>query len=122
MVDDKARLSIEEFEGLVAELKGDCDKCKRDCLDRLRWMDSIIESLRYQLAKSLAMNRLLLEAVDKVADFKYIDKELARLTARILQDDLSESSPQYNAGEQECREGKDSNHSRTLDGFVKSTL
>lgn len=90
MVENKnIQLSIVEFDALITELKGDCDKCKMDCRDRLRWLDSLIQSLRYQLGKSLAMNRLLLQAVGKVADFKYIDKELARLTAKILQKELS---------------------------------
>lgn len=38
---------LAEFEKLVAEIRGDCDKCKMDCRDRLRIIDSQIESFRF---------------------------------------------------------------------------
>ena len=63
---ESLKKELAEFEALVDEVKGDCDKCPMDCRDRLQWLDSLIESLRYQLAKSLAMNRLLLQEVDQV--------------------------------------------------------
>ena len=37
---------LAEFERLVSEIKADCDKCKMDCRDRLRWLDSQIKELR----------------------------------------------------------------------------
>lgn len=85
---------LAEFESLVNEVKGECDKCKMDCRDRLRWMDSLVESLRHQLAKAVALNRMLLEAAEKVADIQYIDKELARLTGKILQKEVGRCPPE----------------------------
>jgi hypothetical protein len=40
------RLSVAEFEAMVNEIKGDCDKCKMDCRNRLQILDSQIESFR----------------------------------------------------------------------------
>ena len=88
------RLDQDEFERLVAGVKGDCDKCKMDCRDRLRWMDSLIESLRYQLAKALAMNRVLLKAANLVAEDDYLDREIKKLTARILKEEARNKGPQ----------------------------
>ncbi len=85
MEDEK--LSVAKFEALVNEIKGDCDKCKMDCRYRLQWLDSLAESLRHQLAKALAMNRVLLKAANLVADDDYLDREIKRLTARILKEE-----------------------------------
>ena len=93
------RLTVAEFESLVSDIKGNCDKCKMDCRNRLQWLDSLVESLRYQLAKALALNRVMLQAVNKVADIQHIDKELARLTAKILQREVGHSQPAEQTGE-----------------------
>jgi hypothetical protein len=53
---DDTRLSQDEFEALVNDIRGDCDRCRMDCVDRLRWMDSIIEALR-QERKAFARER-----------------------------------------------------------------
>jgi len=58
---DDTRLSQDEFEALVNDIKGDCDKCKLDCRDRLQWMDSIVEALR-QEREALAEERRKLRA------------------------------------------------------------
>jgi len=42
----RVNLSIAEFEKLVDEVKGDCDRCKVQCFDRLLIIDSQIRSLR----------------------------------------------------------------------------
>ena len=55
------RLSQDEFESLVNELKGDCDNCKMDCRHRLLIFDSQIEALR-QERKALAQERSELRA------------------------------------------------------------
>lgn len=47
MVDEK--LSQGEFESLVNKIKGDCDKCKMDCRNYLRIIDSQIEEYRATL-------------------------------------------------------------------------
>jgi hypothetical protein len=90
------KLTVAEFEALVNEIKGDCGKCKMDCRDRLRWMDSLIESLRYQLAKALTMNRVLLKATNLVADDDNLDREIKRLTAKILKKEAKKEGPQQN--------------------------
>lgn len=94
-------LDQEEFEALVSEIKGDCDKCKMDCRDRLRWMDSLVENLRYQLAKALAMNKVLLKAAKVVAEDDYLDGEIKRLTARILKKEAADKEPQSNGKDRE---------------------
>ena len=99
MADEK--LTVAEFEALVNDIKGDCDKCKMDCRDRLRWMDSLIESLHYQLAKALAMNRVLLKAANLVADDDYLDREIKRLTAEILKEEAKKEGPQQNDKDRE---------------------
>jgi hypothetical protein len=99
-----SKLNLTEFEDLVNELKGDCDKCKMDCRDRLRWMDSLIESLRYQLAKALAMNRVLLKAANLVADDDYLDREIKLLTARILKEEAKKQGPQNDSEEKDISE------------------
>ena len=99
-----AKLTVAEFEALVNEIRGDCGKCKMDCRDRLRWMDSLIESLRYQLAKALAMNRVLLKAANLVADDDYLDREIKRLTAKILREEAKEQGPQNDSEEKDISE------------------
>jgi hypothetical protein len=39
------KLGLVDFETLVKELKGDCEKCKIDCRNRLQWMDSVLRML-----------------------------------------------------------------------------
>jgi hypothetical protein len=56
-------------------------------------MDNLVESLRYQLAKSLAMNRVLLRAANLVAEDDYLDREIKRLTARILKEQAVDKGP-----------------------------
>jgi hypothetical protein len=90
---DKGKMSLGEFEALVDEVKGDCDRCRLQCLGRLQWMDNLVESLRYQLAKSLAMNRVLLKAAKLVAEDDYLDREIKRLTARILKEEAADKGP-----------------------------
>ena len=87
------KLGLMDFEALVKEVKGDCDKCKMDCRSRLQWMDSLVESLRYQLAKALAMNRVLLEAAKQVAEYDYLEREIKRLTAKILKEEADDKGP-----------------------------
>ena len=94
MPDKDSKLSLTEFETLVDEIRGDCDKCKMDCRDRLQWMDSLVESLRYQLAKALAMNRVLAKAANLVAKDDYLEREIKRLTARILKEEAKKQGPQ----------------------------
>jgi len=55
------RLTRDEFEKLIAEVKGDCEKCSHDCRDRLRILDSQIEALR-QERKALTREREALRA------------------------------------------------------------
>jgi hypothetical protein len=57
----KLKRELAEYEALVAEVKGDCDKCSYDCKQRLQWMDSIIEELR-QEREALAQERHKLRA------------------------------------------------------------
>lgn len=95
------RVTQDEFEDLVNKIRGDCDKCGFDCRNRLRWMDSLIESLRYQLAKALAMNRVLLKASKLVADDDYLEREIKRLTARILKEEAKRQGPQQNDKDRE---------------------
>ena len=93
MPDKDSQLNLTEFEALVNQLRGDCDKCKMDCRGRLRWMDDLVQSLRYQLAKSLAMNRVLLKAAKLVAEDDYLDREIKRLTTRILKEEDANRGP-----------------------------
>jgi hypothetical protein len=102
--DEDLKLGLTEFETLVNEIRDDCDKCKMDCRDRLQWMDSLVESLRYQLAKALAMNRVLLKAANLVADDDYLDREIKRLTARILKGEAKKQGPQNDNEEKTIRE------------------
>lgn len=93
MPDKDSQLNLTEFEALVNDIRGDCDKCKMDCRDRLRWMDDLVQSLRYERAKSLAMNRVLLKAAKLVAEDDYLDREIKRLTARILKEEDLKRGP-----------------------------
>jgi hypothetical protein len=102
MADEK--LTVAEFEALVNEIRGDCERCKLDCRDRLRWMDSLIESLRYQLAKALAMNRVLLKAANLVAEDDYLEREIKRLTARTLKEEAKKQGPQNDSEEKDISE------------------
>ena len=95
------KLNQEEFESLVNEIKGDCDKCKLDLREQLRWMDSIVESLRYQLAKALAMNRVLLKAANLIAEDDYLEREIKRLTAKILKQEVRNKGPQSDDDEKD---------------------
>jgi hypothetical protein len=95
------RLTQDEFEALVNEVKGNCDGYSQDCRDRLRWMDSLVESLRYQLAKALAMNRVLLKAANLVAEDDYLDREIKRLKAKILKEEEKKEGPQENDKDRE---------------------
>jgi len=95
------RLTVAEFEALVNQVKGECDRCSHDCRDRLRWMDSLIESLRYQLAKALAMNRVLFKAANLVAEDDYLDREIKRLTAKILKEEEKKQGPQNDSEEKD---------------------
>jgi hypothetical protein len=98
------RFTQDELEDLVNKIRGDCDKCKMDCRDRLRWMDSLIESLRYQLAKTLAMNRVLLKAANLVAEDDYLEREIKRLTAKILKEEAKKQGPQNDSEEKDISE------------------
>ena len=45
-MDEKARLSLEEFEKLVEEVRGDCDRCQHDFREKLLFADFYIEQLQ----------------------------------------------------------------------------
>ena len=90
---DDTRLSQDEFEALVNDIKGDCDKCKLDCRDRLQWMDSIVEALRQERAEIktivevLTVCTLELSQIAKRYDANRIYQQLNELLASSLKDD-----------------------------------
>lgn len=45
-MDEQTRLSLEEFEKLVEEVKGNCDKCPQDFREKLLFADFYIEQLK----------------------------------------------------------------------------
>jgi hypothetical protein len=59
--DKRLGAAVAEFESLVNELKGDCDKCPQDFRERLLIFDSQIEALR-QEREALAKERRELRA------------------------------------------------------------
>jgi hypothetical protein len=67
-------------------------------------MDSLIESLRYQLAKTLAMNRVLLKAANLFAEDDYLEREIKRLTAKILKEEAKKQGPQNDSEEKDINE------------------
>lgn len=86
-----------DFAELVEEVRDDCDRCPQDCRYRLQWLDSIVESQRYQLAKILAMNLVLLQAANLVAEEDYLDSRIRRLTARIPKEETKNRDHQMTA-------------------------
>ena len=42
---DEINRELAEFEALVDDIRGDCDKCKGDCRDRLLIMDGQLQAL-----------------------------------------------------------------------------
>jgi uncharacterized coiled-coil DUF342 family protein len=45
-MDEKTRLSLQEFEALVKEIKGNCDKCASEYRERLLFADFYVEQLK----------------------------------------------------------------------------
>lgn len=43
---NKKRLSQDEWEGLIDEIKGDCHKCENDCRQRLLITDFYVQQLK----------------------------------------------------------------------------
>jgi hypothetical protein len=80
---DDTRLSQDEFEALVNDTKGDCDKCKMDCRDRLRIQSYQIE----RLEKAIQRFEIVTEALAEIVVQNHPDsfqRKLNELTARIL--------------------------------------
>ena len=87
------KLRLTDFEVLVKEVKGDCDKCKMDCRSRLQWMDSIVEALRQERAEIKTIVEVLnvctleLSQIAKRYDSNKIHQRLNALIASGLKDD-----------------------------------
>lgn len=90
---DDTRLSQDEFEALVNDIKGDCDKCKMDCRTRLQWIDSLVEALRRERAELREIVELLnvctleLSQIAKKYDTNRIHQRLNALIASGLKED-----------------------------------
>jgi len=109
----RVKMELAEFEDLVAEIQRQDPQI--DCVDRLRWMDSLVEKLRFQLAKALALNRVLMRAAGMVAEDDWLEREIDRMTLRILRQE---------AGDDKWHEKEDGNHSSQtcmLTEFAKKT-
>jgi hypothetical protein len=108
------RLTVSEFESLVNEIKGDCDKCTQDCRARLLIFDSQIEGLRRE-REALARERRELRAErEKLAALYQINMRVLNIV----------NAP-GKAGEQRWQRNKSgsqhSSLSRTLKAYAKNS-
>jgi len=74
---------LAEFEKLVDEVKGDCDKCSMDCFERLR-----IQGYQFErFEKAIQRFEIMVEALAEIVVQNHPDsfqRQLNELTARIL--------------------------------------
>lgn len=82
-MNEQLKKELAEFEALVDEIKGDCDKCKMDCRDRIRIMDHQIQ----RQDKALQRFEIMVEALASILAQSHpeaFQKEINILTAKIL--------------------------------------
>jgi hypothetical protein len=97
------RLTLSEFHALVHEIKGDCDKCKMGCRDRLRIMDHQIQ----RQEKAIQRFEVVTEALAEIVVQSHPDsfqRKINELTARILADAAKElEGPKNERETDECQ-------------------
>lgn len=100
---DDTRLSQDEFEALVDEVRGECDKCPMDCRNQLRIQGYQTE----RLEKAIQMLEIMVEALVEIVVQNHPDsfqKQLNKLTARILADGVNElEGPKNEQKKDECQ-------------------
>ena len=77
------KTEVAEFSKLVDEVRGDCDKCKMDCRDRLIIVDHQIQ----RLEKVMQRFEIMAAALAEIVVQNHLDsfqRKLDELTARIL--------------------------------------
>jgi len=70
----KKRLSQDEWEGLIDEIKGDCSKCENDCRQRLMITDFYVQQLK-------ALHTQMLKTLQEM---RYERKQFQGTTARLM--------------------------------------
>ena len=80
---DDTRLSQDEFEALVNDIRGDCDRCKMACRDRLLIQSYQIERLEQAIQRFEIVTEALAEIVVQNHPDSF-QRKINQLTARIL--------------------------------------
>ena len=84
-MNEQLEKELAEFEALVDEIKGDCDKCKMDCRDRLLIMDHQTQRLEQAIQRFETVTEALAEIVVQNHPDSF-QRKIDELTARILGD------------------------------------
>jgi hypothetical protein len=109
MKPEELKKELAEFESLVNEVRGDCDRCKMACRDRLHILGYAIEALRMEREALAAERRKLRAEREQLHALHTINMRVLKIV----------NAPK--SRREKWQKDDSSNRCRTLDAFAKNT-